>query len=113
MGKKGAKSNPAAVQFASETVERLLPVGDVKWRSMFGGNGIFESGDMFAIVDSSSGLYFKADETTRARYEAAGSRQHSPMPYFEVPAEVADDDTMLVEWAVKAVEVAHRNSKKN
>ncbi len=112
MGKKGAKTNLQAAQFKDEIVEMLLPVGEVTSRSMFGGFGIFESGDMFAIIDSSARLYFKADATTKARYEAAGSEQHKPMPYFEVPADVAENRASLIEWATEATNVAHASRKK-
>lgn len=112
MGKKGAKLNPEAKSFADDVRDRLDSLGGVTSRSMFGGFGIFESGDMFAIVDSSAQLYFKADEETKARYEAAGSEQHKPMPYFAVPVEIMDSDDSLIEWATEAIAVAHRTSKK-
>lgn len=112
MGKKGVKTNSQAAAFKDEVVETLQPVGDVTSRSMFGGFGIFESGDMFAIVDSAARLYFKADGTTKPRYESAGSKQHRPMPYFEVPADVADSESSLIEWATEAAQVAHASSKK-
>ncbi len=112
MGKKGAKSNQQAADFTSEVVESLQSVGDVISRSMFGGFGIFESGDMFAIVDSNARLYFKADESTKLRYEAVGSEQHKPMPYFEVPAEIAENESSLIEWATEAAQIAHATSKK-
>ncbi len=112
MGKKGVKKSGQAAAFAEEIVAMLKPVGDVTHRSMFGGFGIFESGDMFAIVDSKARLYFKADAATRARYESAGSEQHRPMPYFSVPAEVTDDEAALLEWATEAARVAHTTSKK-
>lgn len=112
MGSKGAKNNTAAAAFKDEMVAALMPVGDVTSRSMFGGFGIFESGDMFAIVDSEARLYFKADSTTRSRYESAGCKQHKPMPYFEVPADVAEDEASLVEWASEAAAVAHATKKK-
>lgn len=112
MGKKGAKQSGAAAAFKDQVVETLNTVGDVTSRSMFGGFGVFESGAMFAIVDSTARLYFRADDSTRGRYEAAGSAQHRPMPYFEVPAEVAVDETALIEWASEAAQVAHANKKK-
>lgn len=112
MGKKGARNNAAAAAFKDDVAERLRPVGDVTSKSMFGGFGIFESGNMFAIVDSEARLYFKADASTKVRYEAAGSVQHKPMPYFEVPAGVAEDEASLIEWAAEAVNVARATSKK-
>ncbi|MDA0232916.1 MAG: TfoX/Sxy family protein [Chloroflexi bacterium] len=112
MGRKGAKQTGAASAFRDQVVEALRPLGDVTSRSMFGGFGIFESGDMFAIVDSEAQLYFKADGSTKARYEAAGSKQHRPMPYFEVPADVVEDEASLIEWASEAAQVAHATKKR-
>lgn len=106
MAKKGEKRTSEAAVAAAEMLEALRPVGDVTSRSMFGGFGLFDSGAMFALVDSSGRLHFKADANTRVRYENAGARQHKPMPYFEVPVDVLDDDSQLLEWAREAAQVA-------
>lgn len=98
--------NEAAI-VAAEMLEALGPVGDLSSRSMFGGFGLFESGTMFAIVDSGGRLYFRVDSDTQVRYEDAGSQKHKPMPYFEVPVDVLDDDPRLLEWAREAADVAH------
>ncbi len=92
-------------------MEMLLWLGDVKSRSMFGGHGIFESGDMFALVSGDT-LYFKADDTIRSRYEDAGSAQFKPMPYWEVPAGVLDSEAEVEEWARISIGVAHAAPKK-
>ena len=112
MGKKGTKTTSAAGTIAQEMVEALNPVGDVTSKSMFGGYGIFESGTMFALVSAEAQLFFRADDETRKRYEDAGSIQHKPMPYFEVPADVLEVDSTLVEWAEEAAQVAHAAKKK-
>lgn len=89
----------------------LAPVGDVNSRPMLGGYGIFESGTMFGLIDSEGRMFFRVSGNTKERYENAGSQQHRPMPYFEVPVDVLDDDVQLIEWAVEAVE-ASRSAKK-
>lgn len=111
MAKKGSKLTEADLQFRDHVVEQLAGVGDVTSRSMFGGLGIFESGDMFGIV-SKARLFFKVDDATRPKFEAAGSEKHGPMPYFEVPAEVLENADKLQSWARDAVAVAHATAKK-
>jgi len=107
MGKKGARKSSVAAVAAAEMLEALRPVGTISSRSMFGGFGLFDSGTMFAIVDSSGRLIFRVDSNTTERYENAGSKKHKPMPYFEVPVDVLDDDSQLIEWASEAAQVAH------
>ena len=80
---------------------------------MFGGYGIFENGTMFVLIDRQATLFFRADSTTMSRYEEAGSKQHNPMPYFEVPQAVADDYSAFIEWAKEALEVAHAAKNKS
>ena len=87
-------------------MEMLQPLGVVTSRSMFGGYGVFESGDRFALVSSDT-LYFKADDSNRAAYENAGSTQFKPMPYWEVPAEVLDSEAEVKGWAQLSIEAAH------
>ena len=60
---------------------------------------------MFALI-SGAALYFKVDDSNRAGYEAAGSERFSPMPYYEVPAEVLEDEDVLREWLAAALQVA-------
>jgi len=88
IAKKGARATSAAASVAAEMVEGLRPVGDVTSKSMFGGYGIFESGVMFALINSDAQFFFRTDDSNRQKYEDAGSSQHNPMPYFEVPADV-------------------------
>ena len=105
----------------AEARERLAGLGEVTSRKMFGGVGFWESGDMFALMDSESRVYFKTDDATRPRYEAAGSEAFAPqmkgrapmtMPYHEVPAAVWPDDAQLQAWGADAVAVAHATAKR-
>jgi DNA transformation protein len=113
MGERGAKQTQTAKEFTAEMVEALTPVGDVKSRAMFGGFGIFESGTMFVLIDSEAQMFFRADSTTKSSYEELGSKRHTPMPYYEVPVAIADDYSVLIEWAKEAAAVAHAAKKKS
>ena len=115
---------PAAEHRAQfdELLDRLLPLGEVTGKAMFGGFGFWESGDMFALLSSSGAFHFKADESTVARYRRARSEQFTPhmrgraeptaMPYWTVPASVLRSDDKLLEWGAEAVAVAHATAKK-
>lgn len=106
MGDKGAKESGAAVEVAEILQGRLSSLDEITTRKMFGGAGVFASGKMFSLVDSKGVIFFKVSDTNRARYEAVGAEQHSRMPYYQVPAEVLDDDQALADWAQASIEVA-------
>ena len=110
MGKKGAKLTPESEAYVENLVTSLAPLGDVTSKKMFGGFGIFEGGVMFGLVSGTT-LHLKVDDSTRSRYEAAGGKQHKPMPYFSLPPTVEKSRAQLRKWGKEAVEVAHRSKK--
>ena len=110
MGEKEAKLTDASTQVAEDIQSRLGALGDITTKKMFGGYGVFESGKMFALVDSGGTVFLKADDTNRERFEKAGSIKHGRMPYFKVPDQVLSNDTDLLEWAQASIDVA-RNAK--
>ena len=93
--------------FRDFVLEQLATAGRVTPRAMFGGVGLYLDGLFIALIDDDA-LYFKADESTRKRYEVAGSKPFCPYPdhpdkpmgYWQVPAEV------LAAWAREAMGVA-------
>jgi DNA transformation protein and related proteins len=101
--------------FRDYVVEQLGGLGSVTVKRMFGGAGLYHRGVFFAVLDDDQ-LFFKVDDATRPRYEAAGSRPFNPLPdreapmrgYYEVPAAVLDDRDEIVAWAGEALEVARR-----
>lgn len=97
-------ADPAFVEYV---IEQLEPAGEITHKAMFGGYGIWESGDMFALISSDSTLYFKVDDQTRPRYQDAGSEQFMTMPYWSVPADLLEDREQLLDWAAEAVNVGH------
>ena len=87
---------------------------------MFGGAGVFLDGVMFALIASET-LYFKADETTKARFEReelepftyeAGNGKRSIMSYWRAPEQVFDDPDEMLDWAGEAVRVAQAAAAK-
>jgi DNA transformation protein len=97
--------------------DQLNRVPILSYRRMFGAIGIYSRGYFFAIVNDDV-LYFKVDDTNRPDYESAGSAQFwpmsdkSPMSYFEVPAEILEDENDLKLWADKSIAVARAAAAK-
>lgn len=81
---------------------------------MFGGHGIYLDGQIFAIA-AGERIFFKIDEESRGRYEAAGMAVFRPYDdhvvlssYFEVPPKVLGDGEAVREWAAEAHRIALR-----
>ncbi len=99
--------------FRDFVLEQLATAGQVTARSMFGGIGLYLDGLFFALIDDDT-LYFKVDDSTRARYEKAGSKPFCPFPdrpdqamgYWQVPAEVLEDSEELARWARESMGIA-------
>ncbi len=105
--------------YRSFILERLEVVGEITSRKMFGGVGVYCGGYFFALLDDDS-LYFKVDDSNRGDFEHFGMCPFRPykddlhvMQYYEVPADVIEDDTTLREWGQKAVAVAQQAKRKN
>ena len=104
---------PVSNDYRDFVLEQLAAVGSVSSRAMFGGVGLYLDGLFFAIIDDDV-LYFKADDASRKRYEAAGSRPFCPDPsrpeqamgYWQVPGEVLEDPDELAAWARESAAVA-------
>ena len=111
MGQKGAKLTQKATETCQLFVKELANVGEITSRKMFGGYGIFESGAMFALVNSDGALHLKANDSNIGRFEEAGSGRHGKMPYYEVPVRVLNDRTLLCEWTKVSIEIAHSDKK--
>jgi len=100
-------------EFREFVLEQLRSSGRVASRPMFGAVGLYLDGLFFALIDDDT-LYFKTDDSNRARYERAGSKRFCPFPdrpeqpmaYWQVPAEVLEDGEELAQWAREAMAVA-------
>jgi DNA transformation protein len=95
--------------------ELLQGWGAVSARRMFGGQGLYHEGLMFAIVMDNR-LYLKADDLNRPEFEALGLTPFTyPMKgktvalsYWTAPDAIFDEPTEAVHWARSAWEAAAR-----
>jgi DNA transformation protein len=115
-GLRGKTTNVLAVSesFRAFVLDQLEELGNVLPRSMFGGVGLYRNGLFFGII-AGDVLYLKADDRTRAVFEAAGSQPFKPYPdrggtmkYFSVPISVLESPPDLARWARLAVAAATR-----
>jgi len=101
-------------------IDLFAHFGPVTIRRMFSGFGISADGTNFALA-LRSGLYFRADDQTIARFEAEGSKPFQYQTrsktvtvnsYWELPARLFDDPEDLSEWARGALHAAQRAAVK-
>ena len=103
-------------ELAAHSAELLQPLGTVRTRRMFGGHGVYVD-DLFVALVAFDKLFLKADDHTRATfeaaggepfvYDAAGSKQVS-VSYFTVPAEAMESPALMQPWGRLALEAALR-----
>lgn len=103
--------------FADYVVELLTPLGTVTARRMFGGHGIYSDGLMFALI-ADQVLYFKCDDATRGKFEAAGSRpfvyasrsRRVTLSYWSAPEDAMESPALALPWARMALDAALRKT---
>ena len=102
--------------FTAFCVELISPLGPVRTRSMFGGQGVYLDGLFMAIIDDGQ-LFLKADDVTRERFIAAGCApftystkdgERMAMSYFRPPEEALESPPLMLPWARLALEAALR-----
>lgn len=103
--------------FAEYCCELLASVGPCVARRMFGGWGISTGGLTLALMtDLGQGdkLWLKADEASRARFEAAGCERFTytvrgapkSMNYYSAPVDAMEAPQCMAPWARLALESA-------
>lgn len=102
--------------FTELCVEMLSPLGPVRVRRMFGGQGFYVDGLFMALIDDGQ-LFLKADELTRERFIAAGCPpftyptkvgERMVMSYYRPPEEALESPPLMLPWARLALEAALR-----
>ncbi len=94
-------------EFVAFVREQLRLVSGVEFRAMFGGHGIYQHGVFFGIVSKGS-VYFNTGSKNRKDYIDRGMQPFRPNEkqtlknYYEVPAEILEDEEQLAEWACNA-----------
>lgn len=102
-------------EFTHHCAELLAPLGTVRTRRMFGGQGIYVD-ELFIALIASEQLYLKADVETKPEFEAAGclpfrylkDGEWMPMSYFQPPEETLDSPALMLPWARLALQAALR-----
>lgn len=95
--------------------ELMAGFGTVTVRRMFGGHGLYRDEVFFALVDEDV-LYLKADDASRARFEAAGCApfgflkqgQRVETSYWSAPESALDSAEDLRPWLDLAYQAALR-----
>lgn len=109
-------------EFAAHCVELFSPLGPARARRMFGGHGFYID-DVFIALAVEDRLYLKADEGSRARFEAAGCEpfeydtqggKRVALGFWTAPEDTLESPALMQPWARLAMEAAlrARNAKK-
>lgn len=106
-------SMPHNSEYLEYVLEQLGGLRGLVSRRMFGGTGLYQEEQFFALVFDDT-LYFKVNDATRGAYEARNmnrfrpykDKPHLSLTYYEVPAEVLEDREELVAWARRSVAAA-------
>lgn len=91
--------------------------GPVRLRRMFGGQGIFRDGLMFAL-EADGILYLKADDADAPAFREAGCEQFHyrkrdrdvAMGYWSAPLAALEDPDIMAQWAQRAHACAQRQA---
>ncbi len=105
---------PVSADFQRFVLEQLGELGAVSARRMFGGVGLYHDGFFFGLLDDDT-LYLKVDASNREQYVSRGMKPFCPFPdrpqyemggYYEVPADVLEDASLLTAWTRASCQVA-------
>lgn len=96
--------------------EAMAPVGAVTKRAMMGGATLYCDGIIFAIVSQDDVLWFKADATSDAEWDAADCARFTfdmdgktgSMNYRRAPDDVYDDADELRCWGLIGLAAGRR-----
>ena len=81
--------------------------GQLEFRRMFGGHGVYLDGFFFAILMRGR-FYLKASDATRGQFVSRGMEPFRPnerqtiKSYYEAPPEVLESPAQLAEWVRRA-----------
>ena len=100
--------------FRDHVTDLFARFGDIKFKLMFGGAGIYHKDQMFGLIMDER-IYLKTNGETRQAFEAEGfkpfffentSGEVVSTSYLEIPSRLLDDPDDLAKWARRAYDVA-------
>ena len=95
--------------FRDFVLEQLASLDGMRCKRMFGGHGLYCSGQFFGIVFDGR-LYFKTHPETLPKYMEqhaaifAPSKKQVLKNYREVPVDILEDSARLLLWARQAAQ---------
>ncbi len=109
-------SRVASSEFSNWLVDQMQVIGPVSSRRMFGGEGVFLDGLMFAIIFDDQ-LYLKVDKINRQAFVEQGLEPFSylrkgkrcELSYYQAPDEVMESLELMRLWANDAYGAALRS----
>lgn len=102
--------------FLQWCIELLSPLGRVRSRRMFGGQGLYVD-ELFMALIMNERLYLKVDDETQPRFEAAGCApftyttaqgEHGSLRYWSAPDEAMDSPDQMQPWGRLGLSAALR-----
>ncbi|ONG47352.1 hypothetical protein BKE38_23800 [Pseudoroseomonas deserti] len=111
---------PVSRSFLELVLGMLAPLGPVPHRASFGGVALFHGERIFGIVTGDDRLFFRTDDATRPRFEAAGAEPFTyatrrqggtrvvALSYSAPPETMFDDPDEFLEWARLGMAAAAR-----
>lgn len=113
------KQSEQTQKLADHYVDQLSDWAKVTTRPLFGAVALYRDEHVFAMAWHGA-LYFKVDNSSRGEYEAAGSQplgyesdgeDHALKSYWEVPADVIENEDKLRDWVERAYQAALASKK--
>jgi DNA transformation protein len=107
---------PISDEFLDYVIDQLAAWGEVTARKMFGGAGLYRDGTMFGLI-ADDVAYLKVDDFNREDFVKAGASPFNPYPdkvkatvmsYYEIPADVLENSTVLAKWAQSSLDIARK-----
>jgi len=104
--------------FCEHVVDILSQWGQVTYRPMFGGYGLYREGQIFALVCEDR-LYLKTDKENKHLFETVASEpftyeakgKRATMSYWSAPEAFFESEDQAAYWAELAYRAGLRNAK--
>ena len=103
--------------FLQYVLDQLSGWGNVHINRMFGGAALYQEELAFGMI-ANDVVYLKVDQTNRAKYLEAGSKQLQPfknnktvLSFYNVPPDVFEDADEFIEWSKESFAIQKNKNK--
>lgn len=107
-------------EYTDYVLESLKPIDAISSGKFFGGQAVSCQTVQFAMIMGNS-LFFVVDDSSRGKYIEMGTQcfwytkktgRVNVKKYHEVPSEVLEKKSMLLDWAKESITIAKRLNRK-